>query len=91
MDTSLEALNGLLEVVAEAKLLLILLDPLEALELELSTLQVEFEFGNLLSKLPQLKIDFGCLAEIDWPLEEAAGERKVTWALHRLEAVFHAL
>ena len=52
MDTSLEALNGLLEVVAEAKLLLILLDPLEALELELSTLQVEFEFGNLLSKLP---------------------------------------
>ena len=61
----LKALNGLIKVTTEAKLLLILLDPLEAFELELCTLKVELEFSNFAGELFQLEIDFGCSAEVN--------------------------
>ena len=38
LDARLDTSNGLFVVVTEAKLILVLLDPLEALELELATL-----------------------------------------------------
>ena len=77
LDARLETSNGLFVVVTEAKLILVLLDPLEALELELSALKVELEFINFLVEFSELEIDLGCGAEVDRPLEEAVGKSNV--------------
>lgn len=86
LDARLETSNGLFVVVTEAKLILVLLDPLEALELELSALKVELEF-------PEPEIDLGCGAEVDGPLEEAVGKSNVdsVGPLSLLELALQAL
>jgi hypothetical protein len=65
MDARLDTSNGLFVVVTEAKLILVLLDPLEALELELSTLKVKLHLINFLVEFPEPEIDLGCGAEVD--------------------------
>ena len=59
------ASDSLLIVLSEAELLLILPDLREALELELSALEIELELGHFLGELFEPKINFGCSAEVD--------------------------
>lgn len=93
LDARLETSNGLFVVVTEAKLILVLLDPLEALELELSALKVELEIINFLVEFPEPEIDLGCGAEVDGPLEEAVGKSNVdsVGPLSLLELALQAL
>ena len=83
-DARLDTGNGLLVVVTEAELILVLLDSLEALELELSTLKVELELINFLDEFPKSEIDLGRGAEVDRPLKEAVGKSDVDSAPLRL-------
>ena len=65
VDARLDTSNGLFVIVTESKLILVLLHPLEAFELELSTLKVELEVINFLVEFLDPEIDLGSGAEVD--------------------------
>ena len=64
-DALIDASNGLIVIITEAKLILVLLDPREALKLELSTLKLEFELFNFRVEFLEPEIDLGCGTEVD--------------------------
>lgn len=65
LDAAIQTGNSLLEVVAEAKVVRVLLDFLESLKLQLCALKGEFDVDNILLELLKLQVDSGSVAEVD--------------------------